>query len=199
MDVSPMITPELWLTTLWVASNTPITIFHVLLTMRMAKADLKIQRKNMEVSKPCILFFSVIIWITSWHITRARIAAAMGSTYRFGKTTQHIENAAVPRLRGRADIRSDFAHLGVHVIEQAERLPVMPSIKMPFIHFSMISLISKEYLLPAPSRFGGERGVRILSVSCSENCGQRCRTSPSSPESRGTRVPCRPGQHHRQP
>ena len=23
MDVSPMITPELWLTTLWVASNTP--------------------------------------------------------------------------------------------------------------------------------------------------------------------------------
>ena len=48
--------------------------------MRMAKADLKIQRKNMEVSKSCILFFSVIIWISSWHITRARIAAAMGST-----------------------------------------------------------------------------------------------------------------------
>ena len=28
-----------------------------------------------------------------------------------------------------------------------ERLPVMPSIKMPFIHFSMISLIKQRYLL----------------------------------------------------
>ena len=42
-----------------------------------------------------------------------------GQHHRFGKAAQHIENAAVPRLRGRADIRSDFAHLGVHVIEQA--------------------------------------------------------------------------------
>ena len=42
-----------------------------------------------------------------------------GQYYRFGKTAQHIEDATVPRLRGRADIRSDFAHLGVHVIEQA--------------------------------------------------------------------------------
>ena len=37
----------------------------------------------------------------------------------FGKTAQHIENAAVPCLRGRTNVRSDFAHLGVHVVEQA--------------------------------------------------------------------------------
>ena len=42
-----------------------------------------------------------------------------GQHHRFGKTAQHIENAAVPRLRGGTDIRSDFAHLGVHVVEQA--------------------------------------------------------------------------------
>ena len=29
----------------------PMTMFHVLLTIRMANADLKIQRKNMELSK----------------------------------------------------------------------------------------------------------------------------------------------------
>ena len=42
-----------------------------------------------------------------------------GQHHRFGKTAQHIENAAVPCLRGRTNVRSDFAHLGVHVIEQA--------------------------------------------------------------------------------
>ena len=51
MLVSPMITPALWLTTACVASKTPMTIFHVFVTMRMAKADLNIQRKNMELSK----------------------------------------------------------------------------------------------------------------------------------------------------
>ena len=65
MLVSPIITPALWLTTCWVASNTPITIFHVFVTMRMAKALLKIQRKNMELSKSCILFFSTIMSISS--------------------------------------------------------------------------------------------------------------------------------------
>ena len=42
-----------------------------------------------------------------------------GQHHRFGKTAQHIENAAVPCLRGRTNVRSDFAHLGVHVVEQA--------------------------------------------------------------------------------
>ena len=40
-----------------------------------------------------------------------------GQHHRFGKTAQHIENSAVPRLRGRADIRSDFAHLGMDLRE----------------------------------------------------------------------------------
>ena len=42
-----------------------------------------------------------------------------GQHHRFGKTAQHIENTAVPCLRGGANVRSDFAHLGIHVIEQA--------------------------------------------------------------------------------
>ena len=42
-----------------------------------------------------------------------------GQHHRFGQTAKHIENAAVPRLRSGANVRSDFAHLGVHVIEQA--------------------------------------------------------------------------------
>lgn len=42
-----------------------------------------------------------------------------GQHHRFGKTSQHIEDAAVPCLRGGADIRSNFAYLGIYVIEQA--------------------------------------------------------------------------------
>ena len=42
-----------------------------------------------------------------------------GQHHRFGKAAQHIEDAAVPCLRGGADLRSDFAHFGVYVIEQA--------------------------------------------------------------------------------
>ena len=58
MDVSPMITPELWLTTLMGGiEHTHNDIPCVADYEGMAKADLKIQRKNMEVSKSCILFF----------------------------------------------------------------------------------------------------------------------------------------------
>ena len=65
MLVSPMMTPALWFTTAWVASKTPMTIFHVFVTMRMANALLNIQRKNRDVSKSCMLFFSTIISISS--------------------------------------------------------------------------------------------------------------------------------------
>ena len=40
-------------------------LFHVFVTMRMAKALLNIQRKNIELSKSCMLFFSTIISISS--------------------------------------------------------------------------------------------------------------------------------------
>ena len=147
MDVSPMITPELWLTTLWVASNTPITIFHVLLTMRMAKADLKIQRKNIEVSKSCILFFSVIIWISSWHITRARMAAAMGNTTVSERLRNILKIPLFHACGVEPTSEAISPTLAFTLSNRPERLPVMPSIKMPFIHFSMISLIKQRYLL----------------------------------------------------
>ena len=50
MLVSPMMMPDAWFTTPWATSNIPITIFQVLVTIRMAQAVLKIQRKNTAVS-----------------------------------------------------------------------------------------------------------------------------------------------------
>ena len=48
--VLPPITPDALATTLCATSNTPITIFHVLVTIRMAQAVLNTQRKNIQVS-----------------------------------------------------------------------------------------------------------------------------------------------------
>ena len=42
-----------------------------------------------------------------------------GQHHRFGKVAQHIEDTTVPCLRSGANVGSDFAHLGVHVVEQA--------------------------------------------------------------------------------
>lgn len=70
-----------------------------------------------------------------------------GQHYRFGQTAKHIENAAVPRLRGRTNVRSDFAHLGVHVIEQAGEVARDAIYQNALYPFSMISLIKQRYLL----------------------------------------------------
>ena len=59
-DVSDMMMPDALLTTLWAASNTPITMFHVFVTMSTAQAVLNIHLKNIHVSTSCILFFSVM-------------------------------------------------------------------------------------------------------------------------------------------
>ncbi len=50
MDVSETMIPAALLTTLCATSNMPMTIFHVLVTMRMAQAVLKIQRKKIALS-----------------------------------------------------------------------------------------------------------------------------------------------------
>ena len=75
----PTTTPEALLTTLCATSNTPMTIFHVLLTMSTAQAVLNTHLKMNQVStSPCMLFLSVMIWISSIVITMARITPAMG-------------------------------------------------------------------------------------------------------------------------
>ena len=50
MDVSETMIPAALLTTLCATSNMPMTIFHVLVTMRMAQAVLKIHRKKTAIS-----------------------------------------------------------------------------------------------------------------------------------------------------
>ena len=59
-DVSDMMMPDALFTTLCAASNTPMTMFHVLVTMSTAQAVLNIHLKNIQVSTSCILFFSVM-------------------------------------------------------------------------------------------------------------------------------------------
>jgi hypothetical protein len=55
-----------------------MTIFQVLVTMRIAAALLNTHLKNIQVSTSCRLFFSTMSWISSRVITKARIAPAMG-------------------------------------------------------------------------------------------------------------------------
>ena len=78
MLVLPTITPDARLTTFWVKSNTPITMFHVLDTIKTAQADLNIHLKNIQVSTSLRLLRSVSICISSSVITMVRITPAMG-------------------------------------------------------------------------------------------------------------------------
>ena len=72
--------PDAWFTTPWATSNMPITISQVLVTIRMAQAVLKIQRKNSTVSMSWKLFLSIRICTSSRVMTKARITPATGST-----------------------------------------------------------------------------------------------------------------------
>ena len=78
MEVFPTMMPEALFTTLCAASNTPMTMFHVLDTMRTAAAVLNTHLKNTHVSMSWRLLRSAISCISSSVITKARITPAMG-------------------------------------------------------------------------------------------------------------------------
>ena len=61
MEASEPMIPAAWATTLWAISNTPMTIFQVLVTMRMAAALLNTHLKIIQVSTSWRLFRSAII------------------------------------------------------------------------------------------------------------------------------------------
>ena len=71
-------TPAACATTLCAASNTPMTIVQVFVTMRIAHADLNIHLKKTAVSISWKLLRSVTICISSSVMTMARITPAMG-------------------------------------------------------------------------------------------------------------------------
>ena len=77
-DVSDEITPAAALTTPCARSNTPMTISQVLVTIMTAQNVLNIHLKNTQVSKSCMLFFSITSCKSSIVITMARITPAMG-------------------------------------------------------------------------------------------------------------------------
>ena len=58
MDASELIIPAACATTLCAISKTPITIFHVFVTMRIAAADLNTHLKIIQVSTSCLLYTS---------------------------------------------------------------------------------------------------------------------------------------------
>ena len=72
------ILPEALFTTLCAASNTPMTVFHVLDTMSTAAAVLNTHLKNTHVSMSWRLLRSAISCISSSVMTKARITPAMG-------------------------------------------------------------------------------------------------------------------------
>ena len=61
MEASEPMIPAACATTLCAMSNTPMTIFHVFVTIKMAAADLNTHLKIIQVSTSCRLFRSVII------------------------------------------------------------------------------------------------------------------------------------------
>ena len=79
MEASEPMMPDAWATTLWAMSNTPMTRFQVLVTSKIAAADLNTHLKIIQVSTSCRLLRSVIIWISSSVITMARITPAIGT------------------------------------------------------------------------------------------------------------------------
>lgn len=79
MLVSEIITPDALDTMLCATSKTPITIFHVFVTMRTAAADLNAHLKNIHVSTSFRLFLSVMSWISSSVMTKARMTPAIGT------------------------------------------------------------------------------------------------------------------------
>ena len=74
----PATTPDALFTTLWATSKTPMTMLQVFVTIRTAQAVLNIHLKNIQVSTSCRLFLSVMSWISSNVITKARIRPAIG-------------------------------------------------------------------------------------------------------------------------
>ena len=79
MEASEPMMPDAWATTLWAISNTAMTRFQVLVTSKIAAADLNTHLKIIQVSTSCRLLRSVIIWISSSVITMARITPAIGT------------------------------------------------------------------------------------------------------------------------
>ena len=65
MEASEPMMPDAWATTLWAISNTAMTRFQVLVTSKIAAADLNTHLKIIQVSTSCRLLRSVIIWISS--------------------------------------------------------------------------------------------------------------------------------------
>ena len=84
----------------------------------MANADLKIQRKNMELSKSCILFFSVIICISSMHMTQARMAAAMGSTTVSDRFCSILKMPLFHACGVAPYVGGDFSDFGIYIVKQ---------------------------------------------------------------------------------
>ena len=77
-DACVTVTPAALFTTLCARSKTPMTMFHVFVTIRTAQAVLKIHLKNIHVSTSCILLRSTMSWISSSVITNASTTPAMG-------------------------------------------------------------------------------------------------------------------------
>ena len=79
MLVLPDTSPPALETTLCAASKMPMTMVQVLVMIRIAQAVLKIHLKKTADSISWKLFLSVMIWMSSSVITKARITPAMGS------------------------------------------------------------------------------------------------------------------------
>ena len=129
--------PDAWLTTPWATSNMPITMFQVLVTIRMAQAVLKIQRKNTTVSMSWKLFLSMRICTSSRVMTKARITPATGSTTFCERVWTMLKMLAFHAWGVLPTWEAMSPTFSFTLSNIPDRLPMMPLIKIPFSHSAM--------------------------------------------------------------
>ena len=117
-------------------------------------------------------------------MTRASMAPAMGTITVSDRLCSILKMPLFHACGVRPTSAAISPTLAFTVSNSPDRLPVIPSMRMPFIHSSMISLSRVAPPFPRPPGLAG-RTRRRLVKGLDRDKG---RDQPSSPDSRGTRV-----------
>ena len=114
MEASEPMMPDAWATTLWAMSNTAMTRFQVLVTSKIAAADLNTHLKIIQIMQ-VVAVGNHLDQLQRHHDGQDH--ASNRHHDGVGKVLDHTENAAVPPLRGLAHLRGDVRDLLVHTVE----------------------------------------------------------------------------------
>ena len=162
---SELIIPAACATTLCAISKTPITIFHVFVTMRMAAADLNTHLKIIQVSTSCRLFLSAIIWIRSSGHYDSQNHTCNRHHDGVGQILNHAENTAIPSLWRLSYLYGYISRpVGLQLSNIPERLLIMPPTSISFSQFVRAS--SKKSIRCQPPFRRPRKAAGAARISC---------------------------------